>query len=62
MDSLLPDYTAEKALCYLFSEQNLISEQLLQRMVFDLELDTAYLTKTLSDNRRPVSFDQPYLL
>ena len=62
MDSLLPDYTAEKALCYLYSEQNLISEQLMQRMVFDLELDTAYLTKTLADNRRPVSFDQPYLL
>ena len=62
LNSLLPDYTAEKALSFLFCEQNLISEQLLQRIVFDLELDINYLTKTLSDNRRPVSFDQPYLL
>ena len=62
LNALLPDYTAEKALSFLFCEQNLISEQLLQRIVFDLELDINYLTKTLSDNRRPVSFDQPYLL
>ena len=62
LNSLLPSYIAEKALCYLYSEQNLIPEQLLVKMVFDLQLDIPYLSKTLSDNRRPVSFDQPYLL
>lgn len=62
MNSLLPSFIAEKALCYLFSEQNLISEQLLVKMVFDLQLDIPYLSKTLADNRRPVAFDQPYLL
>lgn len=62
MNSLKPNYIAEKALCFLYSEQNLISEPLLQKMVRDLELDTSYLEKTLRDNRRPVSFDQGYLL
>ena len=62
MDSLLPGLIAEKALCYLFSEQNLISEQLLTRLVFDLELNIPYMEKTLAANRRPVVFNQPYLL
>lgn len=62
MNSMLPSFIAEKALCYLFCEQNLITEQLLTKMVFDLQLDIPYLSKTLSDNRRPVSFEQPYLL
>lgn len=62
MDSVRPGFIAEKALCYLFSEQNLIGEPLLHRIVHDLDLDTAYMTKTLSDNRRPVSFEQGYLL
>lgn len=62
MASLLPGRIAEKALCYLFCEQNLISEQLLTKLVFDLELDIPYMEKTLSDNRRPVVFNQPYLL
>lgn len=62
MASLLPGYIAEKALCYLFCEQNLISEQLLTKLVFDLELDIPYMEKTLRDNRRPVVFNQPYLL
>ncbi len=62
LDSLRPGLVAEKALMYLFAEQNIISEQLLQKMVFDLELDKPYLSKTLADNRRPVSFEQPYLL
>ena len=61
MNSLRPGFIAEKALCYLFCEQNLISEQLLNRIVFDLELDIPYMEKTLADNRRPVSFSQPDL-
>lgn len=62
LDSIRPGFIAEKALCYLFSEQNLIGEPLIQRIVHDLELDTAYMTRTLADNRRPVSFEQGYLL
>ena len=62
LDSLRPGLVAEKALMYLYAEQNIISEQLLQKLVFDLELNIPYLEKTLRDNRRPVSFEQPYLL
>lgn len=61
MNSLRPGFIAERALCYLFCEQNLISEQLLNRIVFDLELDIPYMEKTLADNRRPVTFSQPDL-
>ena len=61
MNALLPGALAEKALIYLFCEQNLITEDLLVRFAFDLQLDRAYMTKVLSDNLRPVSFDQPLL-
>ncbi len=62
MSSLLPGLIAEKALCYLYGEQNLISEQLLTQLVFDLDLDIPYMEKTLAANRRPVRFNQPYLI
>ena len=62
LNSLLPSYIAEKALAFLFSEQNLISEVLLRRIVDELELDKDYLGKTLKENRRPVSFEEQYLL
>lgn len=62
LNSLLPEYIAEKALCYLFCEQNILSEVLLEQLVYKLKLDTDYMEKVLSDNRRPVSFDQPLLL
>ena len=62
LNSLLPSRIAEKALCFLFSEQNLISEVLLRRIVEDLQLDKKYLEKTLQENRRPVSFEEQYLL
>ncbi|MDY5930644.1 MAG: thymidine kinase [Candidatus Ornithospirochaeta sp.] len=61
MNSLETGLIAEKALSYLFCEQNLINDILLQRIVSDLRLDTAYLEKVLSDNRHPVSLDQPFL-
>jgi len=34
---------------------------MLGRIVYELDLDIAYKTKVLSDNRRPVSLDQPLL-
>ena len=61
-NAIRPSHIAEKALCYLFSEQNMIGESLLLKMAKDLELDTAYMSHTLSDNRHPVSFEQGALL
>ncbi len=62
MASLKSKNIAEKALAFLFSEQNLISEILLRKIVSELDLDRAYLEKTLYENRRPVTFDEQYLL
>lgn len=45
---------AEKALCYLYAEQNLLSADQLRRIVSDLGLDRDYIRKRLSDNRRPL--------
>ncbi len=62
LNSLLPSHTAEKALAYLFAEQNLLGESLLVKIATDLGLDTSYLEKTLAENRHPVLFSQRYLL
>lgn len=61
MNSVKSGCLAEKALMYLFCEQNLIGEEMLIRMVFSLDLDIDYMTKVLSDNRRPISLQQPLL-
>ncbi len=45
---------AERALCYLFAEQNLISAAQVRSYVSEFELDRLYLAKRLSDNRRPL--------
>ena len=61
MNSLRPDFIAEKALMYLFNEQNLVSEDMLVRIVNDLNLNREYMSRVLADNRRPVSLDQGLL-
>ena len=61
MNSLRPDYIAEKALMFLFNEQNLVSEDMLVRLVNDLNLNREYMSRVLADNRRPVSLDQGLL-
>ncbi len=61
MNALKSGCLAEKALIYLFCEQNLLPEEMLVRIVYEYDLDTDYLTKVLSDNLRPVSFEQPLL-
>lgn len=61
MNSLKPDCIAEKALMYLFNEQNLVSEDMLIRLVNELELNREYMQRVLSDNRRPVALDQGLL-
>ena len=62
MNAMKPSHIAEKAIAYLFCEQNLLGESLLVRMVTELGLDTVYLERVLSENRHPVSFSQTYLL
>ena len=62
MDAILPSHIAEKAISYLFCEQNLIGESLLVRISTSLGLDTEYLEKVLYENRHPVSFSLQYLL
>jgi thymidine kinase len=54
MASLLVPCIAEKALCYLYAEQNLLSADQLRKIVSDLGLDKDYLRKRLADNRRPL--------
>ena len=62
LNALKVDFIAEKALIYLFAEQNLITEDLLLKLVEDLSLDRRYMEKTLADNRRPIKLDQRLLL
>ncbi len=54
MAALLVPCIAEKALCYLYAEQNLLSSEQLVKVVADLGLDRDYLRKRLADNRRPL--------
>lgn len=61
MNALRPDFIAEKALMYLFNELNLVTEELMIRLVNELDLDKRYMAKTLADNKRTVSFDQGLL-
>ncbi len=58
MNALKSGYLAEKALIYLFSEQNVIGEELLVSLAYQLELDHTYMKQVLNDNLRRVSFDQ----
>jgi thymidine kinase len=54
MRSLRVPCVAEKAVIYLYAEQNLLSRETVLALVEELELDREYLTKRLSDNRRPL--------
>ncbi len=53
MNALRVPCLAERALCYLYAEQNLVPVEQLRRIVAELRLDTDYLAKRLADNRRP---------
>ena len=55
-NALLVPCLAERALCYLFVEQNLLSEVQLRRLVERLDLDGKYLERRLADNGRPIYF------
>ena len=45
---------AERALVFLFAEENLVSADQVRKLVTDLSLDRDYLTKRLADNGRPL--------
>jgi thymidine kinase len=57
MNALLVPCLAEKALIYLFVEQNLVSRDQLGTLARELKLDTEYLTERLKDNRRKVALN-----
>ncbi|MFO8065519.1 MAG: thymidine kinase [Spirochaetia bacterium] len=47
---------AEKALVFLFAEQNLLTEEQVRKLTETLNLDTEYLSTRLADNHRPIRF------
>ncbi len=54
MNALKVPCIAEKALMYLFAEQNLITLQQMEQIISELDLDREYMQKSLTDNKRPV--------
>jgi thymidine kinase len=54
MNSLKVPCIAEKALLYLFVEQNLVSTDLFVQLAEELELDREYLSSRLADNGRTI--------
>lgn len=54
MNALKVPCIAERALVYLYAEQNLLSAEQLSEAVRTLGLDRDYLSRRLSDNRRPL--------
>jgi thymidine kinase len=54
LNALKVPFIAEKALIYLFAENNLIPEELFRSITTQLDLNREYLTKRLSDNRRTI--------
>lgn len=49
---------AERALVYLYAEQNLLSEAQIRDIADRLDLDKPYLQARLADNRRPIKFEE----
>lgn len=58
LNALKVPLIAERALIFLFAEQNLLTEYQLIGFVEKLDLDRVYLSETLSNNRRTVNLDQ----
>ncbi len=55
-NALKVDHIAERALVFLFAEENLLSELQVRSLVQKLHLNRDYLARRLADNRRPVDF------
>lgn len=58
MNALKVPCIAEKALMFLYAEQNLISEDQMRLLVRELDLDRSYMQQTLADNGRPLDLNQ----
>ena len=56
MNALKVPALAERALVYLFAEQNLLSAEQTRSLVERLDLDREYLSRRLADNKRPLEF------
>lgn len=54
MNALRVPCIAERALIFLFAEQNLLSADQMRTLVKELHLNKEYLDKRLSDNKRPL--------
>ena len=57
LNSLMVPCIAEKALLYLFVEQNLVGRDQLVELTRELNLDVEYISGRLGDNRRSVDMD-----
>ncbi|MEL3905492.1 MAG: thymidine kinase [Treponema sp.] len=57
MNALRVPCLAERALVFLFAEQNLLSADQMRRLVAELDLNKDYLDKRLSDNKRPLTWN-----
>jgi thymidine kinase len=56
MNALRVPRIAEKALVFLFAEENLLTEEQVRTITTRLDLDTEYLRIRLADNHRPIRF------
>ncbi len=56
MNALRVPLIAERAVVYLFAEQNLLSAEQTRGLVERLDLDRDYLSRRLADNKRPMTF------
>ena len=56
MNALKVPLLAERAVVYLFAEQNLLSAEQTRTLVETLDLDREYLSRRLADNKRPMKF------
>ena len=54
LNALKVDHIPERALVFLYAEENLLSELQLRSIVEDLDLNRGYLSRRLRDNHRPV--------
>jgi thymidine kinase len=54
-NALKVPYLPEKALIFLFAEQNLITDRVLLQFIDELKLDDEYMRERLRDNRRTLS-------
>ncbi len=54
MNALRVPLIAERAIAYLFAERNLLSAEQTRVLVDRLDLDREYLSRRLSDNKRPL--------